>query len=227
MNDGTIRCPHGKKAERVARNDIGPGWVVDEANCELCHMDTLFTPTPYFVDKTASEQKEVADELTKEAQELGLYDDTEDKIDDAVSEAIDALLDNPEAFGVHSKATGPNPKDIVGSSKISITKLPAAGIIHGARAMMDGAKKYGPYNWREKDISASIYVDAAIRHLLDWFEGEENAPDSKAHHLGHALACCAILLDAQENNCLLDDRPILGNSKGVASRILEKLRKTL
>lgn len=113
-----------------------------------------------------------------------------------------------------SRATGPNPKDIVGSTKVSISKLPAIGIIHGAHAMMNGAGKYGPYNWRDKSVQASIYVDAAMRHILEWFEGQELAPDSKCHHLGHALACCAILLDAQANSAMIDDRPLRRDSTG-------------
>lgn len=121
-----------------------------------------------------------------------------------------------------SKATTVNPKDLFGSVKVSITKFPAIGLAHGAHAMMDGAEKYGPYNWRDKPVIASIYVDAAIRHLTDWFEGQEQAKDSKVHHLGHAMACCAILLDAQENGCLVDDRPIFDNPE-VLDKLLDRL----
>jgi hypothetical protein len=87
-------------------------------------------------------------------------------------------------------------------------------------AMMDGAKKYGPYNWRAKKVVASIYIDAAMRHLATWFEGQETASDSKVHHLGHAIACCAILLDAQATGNLVDDRPI---TEGVDPEWFEKL----
>ncbi len=101
---------------------------------------------------------------------------------------------------------GVNPKDSLGSKKISFTKFPTAGLIQGTRAMMDGARKYGAFNWRDEPVQAHIYVDAAIRHLLAWFSGEENSADAGVHHLGHAMACCAIIIDAQENNCLADDR---------------------
>lgn len=109
------------------------------------------------------------------------------------------------------KMLGMNPKDARGSNKVSMSKFPSIGYIHGAHAMMDGAQKYGPYNWRDNKVIASIYVDAAIRHIIDWFEGQEVAPDSEVHHLGHAIASCAILLDAQETGNLIDDRPINGN----------------
>lgn len=110
---------------------------------------------------------------------------------------------------IESKATTDNPKDILGNQKISLTKFPLTALAHGAHAMMNGADKYGPYNWRAKNVKASIYIDAAMRHLAAWFEGEEVAKDSGVHHLGHAMACCAILLDAKETNCLNDDRPAI------------------
>ncbi len=119
----------------------------------------------------------------------------------------------------HSKALTPNPKDLFGAVKASITKLPAIAVVHGACAMMNGAVKYGPYNWRDKKVIASIYIDAASRHLMAWFEGEEVASDSQVHHLGHAIACCAIILDAQMTGNLIDDRP---DSEGAFATALEK-----
>lgn len=126
--------------------------------------------------------------------------------------------------GAKSKADTVNPKDLLGQKKISLTKLSAIATLHGAHAMMDGARKYGPYNWRDKKVIASIYIDAAKRHLDAWFEGEELAEDSMVHHLGHALACCSILLDAQEMNCLVDDRPIVDCSRGVYARVAKRLQ---
>lgn len=111
------------------------------------------------------------------------------------------------SYKPESKATGTNPKDIFGKQKLSFTKFPFVALMHGALAMMNGAHKYGAYNWRDKEVVASIYVDAAMRHLAAWFECQETADDSGVHHLGHALACIAILLDAQEHGKLVDDRP--------------------
>lgn len=113
-----------------------------------------------------------------------------------------------------SKAESTNPKDLVGITKVSISKLPVVGVALGAMAMSDGAKKYGAFNWRDKEVVASIYIDAAKRHLDTWFEGQESASDSKVHHLGHVIACCSILLDAQFTGNLLDDRPIKRDEEG-------------
>lgn len=128
---------------------------------------------------------------------------------------------------VQSKAGTTNPKDLLGNNKVSISKFPVIGTIQGAMAMMDGAEKYGPYNWRDKEVIASIYVDAAQRHLMSWFEGQETASDSNVHHLGHAIACCAILLDAQVHNKLVDDRPISGTDTDYLENVLAGLSEVI
>lgn len=121
-----------------------------------------------------------------------------------------------------------NPKDRFGIQKVSLSKFPAVALAHGAHAMMDGARKYGAYNWRERSVIASIYIDACKRHLDTWFDArEETAPDSDVHHLGHALACIAIILDAQATGNLIDDRPIKGTITavytGIAATILRRV----
>jgi hypothetical protein len=122
------------------------------------------------------------------------------------------------------KIRRPNPKDLIGAKKVSLSKLPAIAEAYGAHAMMVGAARYGSYNWRANEIQASIYVDAAMRHISSWFEGEEEAADSKVHHLGHALACLGILLDAQETGNMIDDRPA---SNGAYQRLIERLNNKI
>ena len=100
-----------------------------------------------------------------------------------------------------------NPKDRVGATKAPLTLLPSVAVLHGSHAMSNGAAKYGAYNWRGHPVIASIYLDACLRHVHAWHDGEERADDSGVHHLGHALACLAILLDAQATGNLVDDRP--------------------
>lgn len=112
-----------------------------------------------------------------------------------------------------------NPKDLIGLTKPPISLVSPIGLVHTAMAMKDGARKYGPYNWRDNKVIASIYVDAAMRHILQWNDGEERAEDSGAHHLGHAAACLFILLDALENGCLIDDRPTPGKTSEVIKRL--------
>jgi hypothetical protein len=111
-----------------------------------------------------------------------------------------------------------NPKTLLGMLKPSISKAPASAVLYMALAFMDGARKYGPFNWRKKAVPASIYIDACKRHLDAWYDGEEYAEDSKLPHLAHALACIGIIVDAKECGVLLDDRP----PPGAYSRLLKE-----
>jgi hypothetical protein len=89
------------------------------------------------------------------------------------------------------------------------------------RAMADGRRKYGHMNWREKNVSSTIYYDAAMRHLMAWLDGQNTAEDSGVHHLGHVMACCAIILDAEAHRNLNDDRPIPGPFPAVCKEFTE------
>lgn len=111
-----------------------------------------------------------------------------------------------------------NPKTAIGVTKPSLSKVPASAVLYTALAFMDGARKYGPFNWRTKKVTASIYIDAAKRHLDAWFDGEEFADDSGLPHFSHALACIAILVDAKECGVLVDDRP----PPGATARLLRE-----
>lgn len=113
-----------------------------------------------------------------------------------------------------------NPKDLLGIKKVRLSLVPPSSIIYEASAFEDGADKYGPYNWREKKVRLSIYVDAFKRHVDQFWDGEDFAADSKKHHLAHAKACLGIIIDALETGNLVDDRPI----KGPASRLIEELK---
>lgn len=125
-----------------------------------------------------------------------------------------------------------NPKDKLGRSKVmTLSVIPSSALIHMGEALRygafdaplaDGGHGYGPFNWRETNVKASIYIDALSRHVLDWIDGEECASDSKAKHLGHAMACLAILLDAQECGSLVDDRPPKGPASKLFARLVRK-----
>lgn len=108
---------------------------------------------------------------------------------------------------MRAKTAEPNPKDLIGVTKVpTLSLIPSTALVHMGRAMENGGEKYGPFNWREHPVKSSIYVDAAMRHLMAWQDGKEYAADSGVHHLGHAMACFAILLDAQEAGNLIDER---------------------
>ena len=106
-----------------------------------------------------------------------------------------------------AKGTKPtNPKDIIGADKIPLHLWPETATVLGSLALLDGALKYGRSNFRAVGVKASIYVDAAKRHLNAFFEGQNEDPDSGLPHLAHALACIASLVDAEACGKLNDDR---------------------
>ena len=101
-----------------------------------------------------------------------------------------------------------NPKSLQGAKKYSLRYLPLPAAIAVNQAFEDGAKKYGAANWREKGVATTVYIDAALRHIELYFDcGQQKAADSGIHNLGHAMACLAIILDAEHNGTLTDDRP--------------------
>lgn len=112
-----------------------------------------------------------------------------------------------------------NPKDSHGSKKAPLGLVPAAAIVHESLAMRDGARKYGPYNWREKRVVQSIYLDASERHIKAFRDGEDYDPESGVHNLGHARACLGIVLDAIEVGNIKDDRPKPFDLRGLLNRV--------
>jgi hypothetical protein len=118
-----------------------------------------------------------------------------------------------------------NPKTVLGVQKTPLHLVPPSAKYHLAAAFADGAVKYGPYNWRDKTVSSSVYVAAAQRHLDDWWDGEDLSRDAKVNHLAHVMACCAILLDAESIGMLNDDRPTAGAATDLHEEFAENKKK--
>ena len=112
----------------------------------------------------------------------------------------------------HEIHASENPKDRLGVLKPSLHLIPPAAEIFESKVMELGARKYGAFNWRSCKVKASIYIAAARRHLLQWFDGQDDDPESGVSHLAHARACLGILLDARATGNLVDDRPVAGAS---------------
>ena len=106
-----------------------------------------------------------------------------------------------------SVAKASNPKDAVGTGKVPFSTIPAPVLGELGLAMMEGALKYGRHNYRVVGVRASVYKDAALRHILAFWEGQDIDPDSGLPHLVKAMACCAVLRDSQWQGNWVDDRP--------------------
>lgn len=116
-----------------------------------------------------------------------------------------------------------NPKQISGSAKVSFAYIPPIALVAEGIVMAQGAGKYGAYSWGHTAVRASTYYNAAMRHLLAWYTGEDLDPESGQSHMAHVRACAGIVLDAAANNKLVDDRPC-GLTTAVGTETLQLRR---
>lgn len=100
-----------------------------------------------------------------------------------------------------------NPKDAIGVGKAGLSCVPMNVVVEVGVAMQEGALKYGRHNWRAVGVRSSVYFDAAMRHLISWWEGEDVDPDSGLSHITKAIAGLAVLRDSQIRGMENDDRP--------------------
>lgn len=122
-----------------------------------------------------------------------------------------------------------NPKDAAAVGRVPLGLFPQTALAAGAMAFLEGHLKYGRYNWRTAGVSVMVYIDAALRHLIAYMNGEDIDPDSGLPHVSKALACLAIITDAKEVGKLIDDRPtpapvgdMLNRLKADVTRLQEK-----
>ena len=113
-----------------------------------------------------------------------------------------------------------NPKDAVGVKKWrQFTTVPLTVMAELGVAMLEGARKYSRHNFRVAGVRASVYVDAAMGHIIQWWEGEDIDADSGLSHITKAIASLTVLRDAMIQDMMTDDRPPKAN--------LDKLRSEL
>ena len=101
-----------------------------------------------------------------------------------------------------------DPKGAAGALKTPLGLIPSYAMEQTALVHKLGSEKYGPYNWRKTGVCASTYVNAILRHLNAWRDGETLDPESGISHLAHVACSCNILLDAGFCGTLQDDRNI-------------------
>lgn len=100
-----------------------------------------------------------------------------------------------------------NPKDVIGSKKLPLELIPWSANAETSLAFLEGALKYGRFNWRIAGVRASVYMAAMLRHLAKWWNGSDRDPVTRVKHLANARACIDILIDAEWSRTLTDDRP--------------------
>jgi len=90
--------------------------------------------------------------------------------------------------------------------KIPLHLVPPDAINAIAKVLDFGSQKYALRNW-EKGANYSVPYASLMRHLLAFWEGEDNDPESTLPHLYHVLMNAAMLVRYFEQHKDLDDRP--------------------
>lgn len=91
------------------------------------------------------------------------------------------------------------------SEKPPLAYIPKAALYAEGDAFAFGAKKYDSWNYKH-GIKVSRTLSAAIRHIMQFLDGEDHDQESGAHHLGCSRANLAMALDTLANHPEMDDR---------------------
>lgn len=89
--------------------------------------------------------------------------------------------------------------------KPSLAYIPKAALWAEGEAFKYGAKKYEAWNYRN-GIALTRTLSAAIRHIVQFLDGENTDSESGVNHLGCARANLGMALDTLENHPEFDDR---------------------
>lgn len=97
-------------------------------------------------------------------------------------------------------------KDAIGDDeKPRLSLIPRVALWAMGKALSYGEKHYGSHNFRG-GIKVTYLLDAALRHIMQYLDGEDFDEKSKCHHLGSAMANLAMALQVVQDNKELDDR---------------------
>lgn len=118
-----------------------------------------------------------------------------------------------------------NPKDLIGVSKTPFTTMSMPVFAEVGVGMLEGALKYGRHNYRSMGVRTSVYIDAAFRHIISYWEGEDIDPDSGISHISKAIASLMVLRDAEIRNKVYDDRPT--GTSGFLIELNKKVKELL
>jgi hypothetical protein len=100
------------------------------------------------------------------------------------------------------------------SGKPPLSLIPRRANEEEAKVLDFGRQKYGAWNWA-KGMDWSRLVDAGMRHMTAFADGEDVDPESGLSHLAHARACLGFLLDYEKEHPELDDRRKRVNRGGI------------
>lgn len=90
-------------------------------------------------------------------------------------------------------------------NKPPMSLIPTKALIEEAYVWGMGEKKYGRYNW-EKGLIFSRLIDAILRHVTAYNNGETLDPESGRSHMAHIRCDAAMLIEFESTRPDLDDR---------------------
>jgi hypothetical protein len=105
--------------------------------------------------------------------------------------------------------------------------IPKAALDEEAAVLGFGAEKYDAHNWR-KGMLWSRLISAAMRHLVDFNDGQDFDKESKLHALAHVRACCGFLIEYMNTHPEFDDRfkksdiQLATNAVALQQQVVEK-----
>ena len=90
--------------------------------------------------------------------------------------------------------------------KPRLSLIPKEALWEAGKAFGFGEFKYGnSFNYRD-GLEISFSIDAALRHIEDFNDGEDFDLESKAHHLGSAISNLSMAVWTYYNKPEMDDR---------------------
>lgn len=96
-------------------------------------------------------------------------------------------LNSPDKAIKEHKLTG-------GITKPKFSLIPQHSLLEVAKVFTFGEDKYKAYNY-SKGEDATVYVDAAMRHINKYLMQEDIDNETKTHHLANAIADLLMTLD--------------------------------
>jgi hypothetical protein len=89
--------------------------------------------------------------------------------------------------------------------KPRLALLPPGALAEVAKVMGYGAAKYTTHNWR-RGFDWTRLLDASLRHVNAWNDGEDKDPETGLSHVAHAACCLLFLLEHELKGMGTDDR---------------------
>lgn len=119
-------------------------------------------------------------------------------------EKIQSTKSNQTSMPGNSLQSSKAKKFDQGKPRLSL--LPTHAIMEAAGVMTFGAQKYGDKNWMQGDMRVTRLWDAAVRHMVAFFHGEDTDPESGKSHLAHAICNMSMIHEIIRIGCGQDDR---------------------